>query len=89
MGDHLGVEFIYESTEDQPIPEVKLSLKPAVSNLPEALRTALYEAASSYSLSNVEKVVEQIKAVNSDLAEEILALAKQFDFNKILDTIRE
>lgn len=63
------------------------SLESRLSNIPSEMRAELHDALNQFSLSKVETVCQKIAKIDASLAQEIVAMAKEFDFKTILSLL--
>ena len=90
MNKHLGVEYIYE----EPIAPVKETEGDAltpdnIATLPTELLARFEEATDRNDLEMVESIINEIRLHNVALANGLAELADMFDYDAILDLIRE
>ena len=83
MGRHLDVRYIYEEAMVQPVATVEVSAD-AVAALPLELRKKLQIAAASLSEDEYAPVLELVREIDSNLADGLAALARDFQFDQVL-----
>ena len=94
LAQHLGVRYIYE--EETPPTEARPSKAStqawltvtALRALPLDLRAALEKAAIETDMQGVGKLITNIRAHNTDLANALQSLADDFEYGKILKVVQ-
>jgi predicted ATPase/signal transduction histidine kinase/CheY-like chemotaxis protein/tRNA A-37 threonylcarbamoyl transferase component Bud32 len=88
MHKHLGVEYLY----DDPMKKIKdneLLTPDKMAILPTELLVRLEDAAACNDLERVENIINEIRSYNIDLAKKLSKIADNFDYDTILDLIRQ
>jgi DNA-binding response OmpR family regulator len=91
MHKHLGVEYIYEEPIEAPMKETEGdALTPNnIATLPTELLARFEDATDRNDLDMVESIINEIRLYNVALAKGLTELADVFDYDAILDLIRE
>jgi signal transduction histidine kinase/CheY-like chemotaxis protein len=93
MNKHIGVRYIYEEPIDKTAQvlsktEIKDVLAPeALTAIPSELLVNLAGAAKSSDIMEVDRLIQQVKAINEATGEAFLALANEFEYGKIASLI--
>ncbi|NJK69485.1 MAG: response regulator [Microcoleus sp. SU_5_3] len=93
MNKHIGVRYIYEEPIDQAAKtisktEIKDVLAPeALATLPPELLANLASSAKSSDIGEVDRLIQEVKAINASIGEAFLALANEFEYGKIASSI--
>ncbi|MGD8913988.1 MAG: response regulator [Candidatus Thiodiazotropha sp.] len=83
---HLGVSFVYED-DKTPTTDLPLDAK-ALAALPGEVLNALEQALARIDLDAVNHSIEEIRSLNSTLADALAPVARNLQFGKILQLIR-
>lgn len=90
---HLGVQYIYENDDPRPLaPGNNLSdqgLAAAINDLPRALIVNLKKNLEISDAAAIDRLIDEIQAMNQPLAESLSKLAANFDYEKILALTKE
>jgi CheY-like chemotaxis protein len=97
LSKYLGVRFVYEEEPAQPAaPEPEQvrrepeAVKAAdVAALPVVWTSELREATIRADLDRIQRLVEEIRSQNPSLADRLLGLADNFEYQQILDLLEE
>jgi signal transduction histidine kinase/CheY-like chemotaxis protein len=93
MNKHIGVRYIYEEPIDQAAQslsktEIKDVLVPeALTALPSELLANLASSAKSSDIAEVDRLIQEVKAMNASIGDAFLALANEFEYGKIASLI--
>jgi signal transduction histidine kinase/CheY-like chemotaxis protein len=93
MNKHIGVRYIYEEPIDKAAQvlsktEIKDVLVPeALAALPSELLANLVSSAKSSDIVAVDRLIQEVKAINVAIAEALIALANEFEYGKIASLI--
>ncbi len=92
MAKHLGVRYIYE--DPQPGDEARAKkmaagtlTSEALAELPESLLAELKQATVSLDVNLMQTIIDQIREINATVADTLENLAKDFQFDRILDVL--
>ncbi len=87
LAKHLGVKFIYQ--EESVLPETSpFTITAAMlTELPLELFSSLHEAALKLDMEEVDSVIEKINAISPEIAENLAELAKNLQFEQIIQLI--
>lgn len=89
MEKYLGVRFVYENTENNEITIEKKAVKEDfLKQLPPELIANFREAATSLDIENCLSVIEQIKTIDIDVAEQLSNAVNQLDFETLIDLLK-
>ncbi len=88
LARHLDVRFIYKEAEKPADAAVSLGT-PDLDGLPGHLLNKLEQALTLLDLNAVNSVIKEVHAVNPVLASALSALARDFQFDRILQLIRD
>lgn len=83
MTKHLGVQFIYDEPVNRRNVTEQLLNDQRLKQLPEALLSELQQAVMSLDIEQSLAVIEQIKALDAQLADELTERINQFDFEAL------
>jgi signal transduction histidine kinase/FixJ family two-component response regulator len=95
MGQHLGLRYIYQ---DRPPPtqtaqtnhESPPQLTPAtLATLPSDLLTSLQQATIRANFNDIFEILDKIRPHHATFADQLAALAKNFEYERILDLLPE
>ncbi len=94
MRIHIGVQYIYEETENKNKPDSKKKLSgneftSAMKAVPIELLNRLQEATELSDVSMISEVISNIRPQNSKLADTLEQYAMDFTYDAILDVVRE
>ncbi len=95
MHRHMGVRFICEDAETEREQQREHGRKPAqitsedLSGIPDDLLQRLRQAALATDMENVDGIVAEIRAINTNLADELAVLTDEFEYGNIVRIIRE
>jgi signal transduction histidine kinase/CheY-like chemotaxis protein len=93
MNKHIGVRYIYEEPIDKAAQvlsktEIKDVLVPeALAALPSELLANLVSSAKSSDIIAVDRLIQEIKAIDVAIAEALTTLANEFEYGKIASLI--
>lgn len=93
MNKHIGVRYIYEEPIEQAAQslsktEIKDVLAPeALATLPPELLANLASAAKSSDIGEVDRLIQEVKAINVSIGDAFLVLANEFEYGKIASSI--
>ncbi len=93
MNKHIGVRYIYEESIDKATQslsktDIKDVLAPeALAILPPELLANLASSAKSSDIGEVDRLIQEVKAINVSIGEAFLALANEFEYGKIVSSI--
>lgn len=93
MNKHIGVRYIYEEPIDKAAKtlsktDIKDVLTPeALATLPPELLANLASSAKSSDIGEVDRLIQEVKAINSAIGDGFLALANEFEYGKIAASI--
>jgi len=90
---HLGVKYIYDHLAQNGFPESttdkQTSLSPEMlKNIPSEWKVKMKQAIEHVDLSQIHILIEQIRDQNSALANSIRLMIDQFEYEKILETLK-
>ncbi len=89
----LKAEYIYSEeeigTNSSPVPSSANDTPKALSALPEELRDKLHKAVLDGDYSLIIELIGRIGAHNSALAKNLMEMAEKFDFQKLLQLLKE
>ncbi len=89
MEKYLGVHFVYENTENNEIAIEKKTVKEDfLKQLPPDLIENFREAATSLDIENCLSLIEQIKIIDVDVAEQLSNAVNQLDFETLIDLLK-
>jgi len=83
MTKHLGVQFIYDEPVNEKNHTEQLLTDQCLKRLPEALLSELQQAAMSLDIEQSLTVIEQVRAMDTPLADMLADRVSQFDFEAI------
>jgi DNA-binding response OmpR family regulator len=87
---HLGVRYVYEEPSEVARIEVReIDLDRRMRNLSPSLLAGLERAAAALDAQAIERLIEAIRAQDSPAAEDLLALAREFRYQRILALARD
>jgi PAS domain S-box-containing protein len=87
---HLGVRYIYdEPTSFLPVDNPTIITPSAFAELPTELLTNLKQAAIRIDMDRIDKLIDEIRSLNTALAERLATLADDFKYDEILDLIQQ
>ena len=90
LSDQLGLEFIYESEQQQQLEVTTDKLTPEMlSVLPDALQTELKVALESLDRAHITDIIEQITEYDSNLKEILKNRVENFDYPSILNALSQ
>ena len=94
MHKHLGVQFIYEETQESKVerrkPKVGEVLTPeALAVLPSDLLMKLEQATDRGDIQLIFSIIDEIRAHAAAVADALARLANEFDYDRILRLIQE
>ncbi|MGL5062481.1 MAG: ATP-binding protein [Microcoleus sp.] len=93
MNKHIGVRYIYEEPSNKAAQvlsktEIKDVLAPeAIKTLPPELLANLATSAKSSDIGEVDRIIQEVKAINAPIGDAFLALANEFEYGKIAASI--
>ncbi len=93
MNKHIGVRYIYEEPIDKAAQtlsktDIKDVLAPeALATLPSELLANLANSAKSSDIGEVDRLIQEVKAINASIGDAFLALANEFEYGKIASSI--
>ncbi len=91
MGRHLGVEYVYaekEETAVSPLAPDNLLPPEALAALPTALLTRLEAAAVRADMASLDALIEEVKEVDTAIAQHVRTLAHQFEYPQISSLVQ-
>ncbi len=92
MGQHLGLQYVYEEvtqtqSEETKLPnQLPLSLD-ALNSLSEDWKSNMKQAIQHVDLDQIQKLIDQLREENETLADVIQQKINQFEYEKILSLI--
>jgi PAS domain S-box-containing protein len=87
---HLGVRYIYdEQTSSLPVDRPTIITSSAFAELPTELLTNLKQAAIRIDMDRIDTLIDEIRSLNTVLAERLTMLASDFKYDEILDLIQQ
>ncbi len=93
MNKHIGVRYIYEepiakSAQTLSKTDIKDVLAPeALASLPPELLANLASSAKSSDIGEVERLIQEVQAINTSIGDAFLLLANEFEYGKIASLI--
>ncbi|MCC3406792.1 MAG: response regulator [Microcoleus sp. PH2017_10_PVI_O_A] len=93
MNKHIGVRYIYEepiakSAQTKSKTDIKDVLAPeALATLPPELLANLASSAKSSDIAEVERLIQEVQAINTSIGDAFLLLANEFEYGKIASSI--
>lgn len=88
LSEQLGVEYIYESSQQQDTVGDVLLTHDALNTLPADLKDELGNALESLESDRILAVIQQVALHDADLAKTLLHLAENFDYPAILKALK-
>lgn len=92
MHKHLGVRYVYEeaasSVEVAKESEKSLTAS-ALATLPQDLLKLLETKAAEGDMLEIERLIDLLRSVDAEVANELAALAEEFDYDEILELSQE
>ncbi len=90
MERHLGVRYIYEEKDDKGPEEPPAAVTGGMlKELPQELRTRLYDGALTLQVKTVNDVIGQIRNIDARTADGLELLAKEFRFGQIIELLKD
>ncbi|CAG1023117.1 two-component system, sensor histidine kinase and response regulator [Patescibacteria group bacterium] len=83
----LNMQFIYGTTNTPNIAISKYALE-QLHTLPLTLREQLHEATEKLDTEEIESIIQKIHPINPDIAEALQQLANKFEFEKMINLIK-
>ena len=82
---YLGVRFIYQDTQSEPLPATsKGNASVELNGIPADLLAQLHNATVQADIDRVVTLIEQIEAYNPQAARALSELAQNFEYNQII-----
>lgn len=92
MRKHIGVEYVYENSEEA-VPktvDMQTLLTPAVmAELPDSLLGRLEDAASRMKVNDVEVLIDEVSTHNQPLGQALANLATDFEYTRIVELVQQ
>ena len=87
---HLGVRYIYdEPTSSLPVDHPTILTPSAFAELPTELLNNLKQAAIRIDMDRIDTLIDEMRSLNTVLAERLAMLADDFKYDDILDLIQK
>jgi PAS domain S-box-containing protein len=87
LANHLGIEYVYQSTKAGSAPAEPISKK--LADQPAATRKELADALQSLDAQRIADAIVQIEKANADLGKALRRLAEDFDYPAILAALNQ
>jgi len=92
LGRLLPITYLYESAEEEtpkkPAGVTRLT-KEDLAILPEPLRQRLFRYVEEGEMTELKNSLAEVEALNPEAAQALLALAKQYDYERLTDLLKD
>ncbi len=80
---HLGIEYRYENSTEDPVPSSPEILTRRIAVLPNALREQLRDALVELDVQAVERALQDVRELDAGCADALQSLAKRFEYTRM------